>query len=176
VHFEFGAGWLRGIPVIPVCHSGLSIEMLVPPLSIFQGLNLCDDRHLSQLYRIIANTLDCAVPSKDFGGLGKKYYEITEINRVNTLLQGWLKQLIVWNPEIINVLNSTADSTDILIPLHLDPAFQQFREIAAKRELLILEPKGAGMGTRIGPQAGIYRLARGSHAEDLTGLLKENPL
>src|SRR5204862_2624591 len=42
VNFEAGAVWLRGIPVIPVCHSGLRAENLPVPLSMLEGLALSD--------------------------------------------------------------------------------------------------------------------------------------
>ena len=34
VNFEAGAVWLRGIPVIPFCHSGLHLSDLPVPLSM----------------------------------------------------------------------------------------------------------------------------------------------
>ena len=40
INFEFGCAWNKRIPVIPICHSGLSIESLPQPLSTFQALNL----------------------------------------------------------------------------------------------------------------------------------------
>jgi hypothetical protein len=49
IYFEFGAGWVRNIPVIPVCHSGLLRENLPPPISIFQALNLVDKGHLENI-------------------------------------------------------------------------------------------------------------------------------
>jgi hypothetical protein len=42
VNFEAGAVWLRGIPVIPVCHSGLQPEGLPVPLSMLEGVALID--------------------------------------------------------------------------------------------------------------------------------------
>jgi hypothetical protein len=38
VNFEAGAAWLRGIPVIPVCHSGLRLVDLPVPLNMLQGV------------------------------------------------------------------------------------------------------------------------------------------
>lgn len=39
VNFETGCAWSRGIPVIPICHSGVSADSLPRPLAEFQGLN-----------------------------------------------------------------------------------------------------------------------------------------
>jgi len=40
IHFESGCAWIRGIPIIPVCHSGITKDTLPSPLSTFQGLTL----------------------------------------------------------------------------------------------------------------------------------------
>lgn len=42
VNFEAGCAWIKPIPIIPICHSGLTVGMLPPPLSSFQALNLKD--------------------------------------------------------------------------------------------------------------------------------------
>ena len=49
INFEAGAVWLRGIPVVPVCHSGLAIEDLRPPLTMRDAIVLTDSAGLAQL-------------------------------------------------------------------------------------------------------------------------------
>jgi hypothetical protein len=74
VSFETGAAHLRGIPLIPLCHSGLEPNQLPVPLSAFQGVRLCDpdaresgaDTGLKSLYRAIAAALGSDVPRVDF--------------------------------------------------------------------------------------------------------------
>ena len=39
VNFEAGAGWIKGIPVIPICHSGMTKAALPMPLVFFQALD-----------------------------------------------------------------------------------------------------------------------------------------
>ena len=39
INFEAGAGWIKEVPVIPVCHSGMTKSALPAPLSFFQGLD-----------------------------------------------------------------------------------------------------------------------------------------
>ena len=51
VYAEFGAGWIRDIPTIPLCHSGLDRGQLPPPISSFQGLNIEQTEHLQHLYK-----------------------------------------------------------------------------------------------------------------------------
>lgn len=40
VNFETGSGWIKDIPVIPICHSGQRLGNLPSPLSLFQGLDM----------------------------------------------------------------------------------------------------------------------------------------
>lgn len=42
INFEAGCAWIKPIPIIPICHSGLTVGLLPPPLSNFQALNLKD--------------------------------------------------------------------------------------------------------------------------------------
>src|SRR5947207_1023637 len=34
INFESGVGWTRGIPTVPVCHTGLQLDELPMPLSV----------------------------------------------------------------------------------------------------------------------------------------------
>jgi hypothetical protein len=65
VNFEAGAAWLRGLPIIPVCHSGTTVDDLPPPLSFLEGID-CKARGLQKLYDLIAEVLGVATPSIDF--------------------------------------------------------------------------------------------------------------
>ena len=43
INFEFGAGWVRNIPVIPFCHSGIKPDQLPQPFNLRQGI--CGNIH-----------------------------------------------------------------------------------------------------------------------------------
>jgi TIR domain len=78
VNFEAGAVWLRGIPVIPVCHSGLSPAQLPVPLSLLQAIALTDPLGLAKLYDAVAARLKVSTPAIDFVALA------TELRGVET--------------------------------------------------------------------------------------------
>src|SRR5271157_2429888 len=40
VNFEVGAAWLKDLPIVPLCHSGLEPADLKPPFSLLQGGSL----------------------------------------------------------------------------------------------------------------------------------------
>jgi hypothetical protein len=66
INFETGAAWMRDIPIIPVCHSGLLPHDLRMPLSLKQGIALNDGDGLRRFYARVANVLECDIPSQDF--------------------------------------------------------------------------------------------------------------
>jgi hypothetical protein len=81
VNFEAGAVWLRGIPVIPVCHSGLKPNDLPVPLSMLQGVEAGHPEGLERLYGAIARTLDLQVPDIDFDALANDVREVEKTQR-----------------------------------------------------------------------------------------------
>lgn len=87
VNFEAGAVWLRGIPVVPVCHSGLAPESLPVPLSMLEGISLTDGKGLEKLYDSVAGALGLRTPSIDFAALAKeaKGIEDTVVKQVHRL-------------------------------------------------------------------------------------------
>lgn len=64
ITFEAGAGWIRDIPVIPLCHSGLTADSLPTPLSSLQAGDV-KDRDLNILFGIIAQAAGCSLPAFD---------------------------------------------------------------------------------------------------------------
>ena len=71
VNFEAGAAWLRRIPVIPVCHSGLTLTDLPVPLSMLQGVD-CSAAGLQKLYDTVADVLEVTTPLIDFEAAAKQ--------------------------------------------------------------------------------------------------------
>lgn len=57
VNFETGCAWAKGIPVIPVCHTGITRGALPRPLAEFQGLDADDSTFPTQLISSLARYL-----------------------------------------------------------------------------------------------------------------------
>ena len=69
VNFEAGAAWLQGIPVVPICHSGLRTGALPMPLSSLQGGESSDPNTYVRLYNRIAKLVPCGTPGIDMAAL-----------------------------------------------------------------------------------------------------------
>jgi hypothetical protein len=76
VNFEAGAVWLRGIPVVPVCHSGMRVEDLPAPLSMLEAIAIGDPAGLAKLYDAVAGTLGLNTPAPDFAALAAEARDI----------------------------------------------------------------------------------------------------
>lgn len=65
INFEAGAGWIKGIPVIPLCHSGLTPGALRAPLNRFQGGVLGDREDIERLFNRVADIVGGVPPKVD---------------------------------------------------------------------------------------------------------------
>jgi hypothetical protein len=172
VYFEFGAAWIRNIPVIPVCHSGLPRDKLPIPLSIFQALDLTDKGHLEHLYTQIAGAVGSRLPDANFAQMAKRYFDVTEQSRIRDLVKNWMQQLLSWNPDLSRLYEQDQPIDHILVPANLDMPFMEFRREVETRQFLSIQPAGMGVGTRVGAQASIFRVSRGTKFGELQALLK----
>jgi hypothetical protein len=66
INFEAGAGWVRDIPVIPLCHSGISPSELPLPLNLLQGASAGELSSLNLLFPVLAQALGAKTPKFDF--------------------------------------------------------------------------------------------------------------
>jgi hypothetical protein len=66
IQFEAGAAHLRQIPIVPLCHGGLTCAQLPVPLSEYEGIQASDPEGLVALYRAIATALGSNIPEIDF--------------------------------------------------------------------------------------------------------------
>lgn len=66
VNFEMGGGWIRDVPVVPVCHSGLTVPSLPAPLGSLQAAEATNETQLANLFSLLARTLNCKLPPIDY--------------------------------------------------------------------------------------------------------------
>lgn len=69
INFEAGAGWMRGIPIVPVCHSSLTPRNLPMPMTVLQAISASEPDGLRRLYTTIAKAHRSRVPRAPFEAL-----------------------------------------------------------------------------------------------------------
>jgi hypothetical protein len=65
INFEAGAGWAREIPVIPLCHSGLTPGKLPVPLNSLQAGMMSNRKDIKNLFSRLAGLADLNIPDSD---------------------------------------------------------------------------------------------------------------
>jgi hypothetical protein len=83
VNFEAGAAWLRHIPVVPVCHSGLSLVDLPVPLNMLQGVECASAAGLQKLYDTMAALLGVKTPAVDFQAMAADMRLLEQAQRLS---------------------------------------------------------------------------------------------
>jgi len=58
INFETGCGYIKNVTIIPICHSGLTIDRLPLPISRFQALEINNKNFLPDLFKSLAKNLD----------------------------------------------------------------------------------------------------------------------
>lgn len=66
INFEAGAGWIRKVPVVPLCHSGMVPSKLPPPLGTLQAATATEVDQLNLILPVLADALNSATPKIDF--------------------------------------------------------------------------------------------------------------
>ena len=141
INFEAGAGWIRDIPVIPFCHSGMKPSKLPMPLNLLQAANANEISSLKLLFPVLAEALGSKAPDVDFSAFvndvkdfEKKYTYWDELNTHLEKINRFNAQII---PRLKNKQNIKIDLTETEINL-----FQSLMKFFTPNRLLKLTRDG----------------------------------
>lgn len=132
INFEAGASWIRRIPVVPVCHSGLTKNQLPVPLAMLQAANIDNESDLKTLFDELTKILGAnETPNIDYSQIIYKAnnfsYEYTYLSKI--------KNAIYNITNLITNLNQLFFSGTIQsIPIQI-PDFQ-YMQLAPSLEIL----------------------------------------
>ena len=79
VNFELGLAWMRKIPIVPVCHTGLSPKDLPMPLIAKEGIEASSEQGLQRLYEGIARQLPVPTPKGGLHALAQKVIQFETV-------------------------------------------------------------------------------------------------
>ena len=79
INFEAGASWIRRIPVVPLCHSGLLKSNLPIPLAMLQAADFDNEADLKVMFTGLAKVLGAEkIPPIDYTALIEKSQSFVE--------------------------------------------------------------------------------------------------
>jgi hypothetical protein len=84
INFEAGAGWIRKIPVIPLCHSGMEPDELPIPIKLLQTGKLTEEPVLKATFAKLAKLYGSVSPNVEFNEF---------INKVKSFELGYIKKI-----------------------------------------------------------------------------------
>jgi hypothetical protein len=88
INFEAGAGWIRNVPVIPLCHSGMEPDKLPFPLKALQGATTTKEDELHLILPVLAEALNSGIPKIDFTEFIETVREFEKTSQMNTAVSG----------------------------------------------------------------------------------------
>ncbi len=66
INFEAGAGWVRDVPVVPLCHSGMIPDSLPTPLNALQAGRASETATMKFVFSVLAKAIGANAPDADF--------------------------------------------------------------------------------------------------------------
>lgn len=154
INFEAGAAWIRRIPVIPICHSGLYKKNLPIPLALLQACDIDNKEDLGKIFESLSKTIGAnKVPKIDLDELINKSLEVTN----NYIYYGKIRNSVyeINNifPDIGNMLISGhPTSTCFNCPEYKKPKFMEYIENLQNFNFISI----SGSGTNINANGTSY--------------------
>jgi hypothetical protein len=115
VNFEAGAGWSKNVPVIPLCHSGMTPGGLPLPLGLLQAFQASDAAKLRELYKVIADAMGCSVPALDGSALVAEIVQFEAAYGLETSALVELRAIRSKVPDLLGAMRQLAPATPTTI-------------------------------------------------------------
>ena len=111
VNFEIGSAWIKHIPIIPICHSGLELDKLPVPLSSFHGLDINSKKFLRTLIDSLAKKAKIKQKLRIYPGQTRKKIE-GALRKIKRNILGDKKTMDASYDNVGGILKKIATSDD----------------------------------------------------------------
>lgn len=113
INFECGAGWSRKIPIIPICHSNLTVANLPIPLNLLQGFDIQKQGKLTGLISRIAKEINIDTPKFDEPSILQEIEKFEKNYQINSKIKNELKEIEENTPSFYKILKDIFASGQI---------------------------------------------------------------
>lgn len=104
INFEAGAGWVRNIPVVPLCHSGMEPAKLPVTLNLLQAMKLSEISGLKLLLPLLSNAIGSKEPKVDFSDFVSKVKDFEQNYTFWDECNNYFEKLLKIDSDLVNVL------------------------------------------------------------------------
>lgn len=146
INFESGAAWIRRIPVIPICHSGLTKNNLPIPLQLFQSCDINNKNDLTNMFNSFTHILECRHPNIDYENIIQQtnhfsndytyYSKIRESVDVLELIIPGIKQ---------NIFNKSIEKFSFIVSDHQKNIISPYIEFLTTNRFIFSTKYGFGL-------------------------------
>lgn len=147
INFEAGAGWIKEIPVIPICHSGMNPSKLPVPLNMLQATSLSEVSGLKLLFTVLAGEIGAQNPKVDFTEFIVKVKDFEERYSFWDNCNEYFIKLNEYNPQILKLLTQQG-GVKIDIPERKVEFMEHLMSFFERNQIMKMQSSG---GTKIGP-------------------------
>lgn len=150
INFEAGAGWIRDIPVIPLCHSGMEPSSLPLPLNLLQAAKAGDAESLRLILPVLAKAIGSNIPTVDFDEFVKRVKVCERRYVFWDECSSWFRKLDKVNPKIRKMLYelNPGRRIDLLLTETQIQSLEGFAEFMRSNNILEFEPKSGEVQVR----------------------------
>lgn len=150
INFEAGSGWIRAVPVIPLCHSGMEPSKLPFPLKALQGATATQEEELNLVLPVLAEALGSGIPEIDFTEFINTVRGFEATTNANTAIVGSSRPVDddgqALMPHELATFVAVAEQSDLDTPIPVwsvtnEAGKKGFTPIAVRLALKILERK-----------------------------------
>lgn len=96
INFELGSAWIKKIPIIPICHTGMKKNKLPQPIAMLQGMDLVDEHSLKYMFEGISKHLNLTLGRRiDFKSMIDEVYEaLKKVEYKNTITKKEIETIV----------------------------------------------------------------------------------
>ena len=100
---------MRKIPIIPICHSNLTVDNLPIPLNLLQGFDIQKQGKLTELISRIAIEINIDTPKFDERSILQEIKEFEKNYQINSKIKNELKEIEEFTPSLNRFTQSLFD-------------------------------------------------------------------
>jgi len=167
INIEFGAGWVRDIPIIPICHSGMHPSKLPLPLKLQRGISVTKINDINFLISTIGKSIGMEKPSIDFSNFVEKITEFEgdytfwiAINNAFSTIQSTFDRISYHDINLINAIKiAYQQGTNVILELNETDANSlehDFKILEEKNILKLSIATGNKASSKITPVGTFY--------------------
>lgn len=114
INFEAGAGWVKGIPIIPVCHTNIRPIELPIPINMLQGIEATSKQGLEKVFQMVGKFLGASfTPNVDYDRIIDEIKVFEKEYGVVEVVKQSVKAMIKIEPQLEQILIPTPQATRI---------------------------------------------------------------